>query len=316
MSDIENAIKDILSGTMGGISQVVSGHPLDTIKVRLATQNPANPVYGGMIDCMQKTFRSEGLRGLYKGAASPLAGAMFHNAALFFSYGQSRRAVAGWQSPSLSSSFSGKGSEVQLTLLGEFYAGAIAGGLVSIVETPIDLLKIKVQSQIGKTDALGNKQQYSGVFDAGKKIYSSYGFRGLYQGLTPTVMRNVPAFGGYFLAFEAVKRMLTPTGQVPTLTTCFFAGAAAGFGFWGLVYPLELVKTRLQNDSPVESQRKYRGVIDCFQKTIRSEGVRGFFRGYIPANVRAVPVNACVFLAVTATKRQLANNQATSSSAS
>lgn len=41
-----------------------------------------------MIDCFRKTFIKEGFGGLYKGASSPLAGAMFHNAGVFFSYGK------------------------------------------------------------------------------------------------------------------------------------------------------------------------------------------------------------------------------------
>jgi len=179
----------------------------------------------------------------------------------------------------------------------------MAGFAVCAVETPIDLLKIKLQSQIGRSSA----DAYTGVFDAAQKIIRMHGIFGLYQGLLPTVLRNIPAFGGYFLAFEAVKRSLTPQGQLPTLTTCFLAGGAGGFGFWGLVYPIELIKTRLQYDSAIKSERKYRGILDCFQKTIKTEGVKGLFRGYIPANVRAVPVNACVFLAVTATKRAISN---------
>jgi len=83
-----NAIKDIASGTMGGVAQVLSGHPLDTIKVRLQTQQP-DPVTGempfkNMMDCARKTFAGEGLGGLYKGAASPLLGAAIHNAGVFF----------------------------------------------------------------------------------------------------------------------------------------------------------------------------------------------------------------------------------------
>jgi len=283
------AAKDILSGTMGGIAQTIAGHPLDTVKVRLATQvriHGQKPMYNGMIDCLAKTFRDEGFVGLYKGSASPLFGAMFHNACLFFANGQARRVMGG-------------DDQSMLPLRSELYCGMIAGGAVCAVETPIDLLKIKLQSQVGK------QAQYKNVFHAARKIYGDNGIRGLYKGFVPTVLRNVPAFGGYFFTFEAVKRWLTKPGEVPTLTTCFLAGGAGGFGFWGFVYPLELIKTRIQNDSLNPSQQKYKGVWDCFRKTLKSEGLSGFFRGYVPANVRAVPVNAFVFLAVTASKRAM-----------
>jgi len=177
--------------------------------------------------------------------------------------------------------------------------------LVSFVETPIDLLKIKLQVQVKRRVA----ERYTSVFDAVRKIVGTYGIRALYQGFAPTILRNTPAFGGYFCAFEGVKRWLTPANETPTLLTSFLAGGAGGFGFWGFIYPIELVKTRIQSDATALGERKYKGVIDCFNKTIKGEGVKGLFRGYVPAIVRAVPVNACVFLAVTATKRQLNQRQ-------
>jgi len=58
-SELYRAFKDLSSGTFGGIAQVVSGHPLDTIKVRLQTQQP-DPATGkmpfdGMIDWYART---------------------------------------------------------------------------------------------------------------------------------------------------------------------------------------------------------------------------------------------------------------------
>jgi solute carrier family 25 carnitine/acylcarnitine transporter 20/29 len=247
-----------------------------------------------MLDCLTKTVKHEGVSGLYKGAASPLAGAMIHNAALFFSYGQARR----WLGAEKDSD--------PLSLPNYFNAGAIAGFLVSIVETPMDLLKIKLQAQIGQG-------QYTGVFDAGRKIVSRYGVGGLYQGLAITTLRNTPAFGGYFFAFEAGKKWLTPEGQTPSLFTTFVAGGLGGFGFWGVVYPLDLIKSRIQSDSLELKDRKYKGITDCFRQTLKAEGWSGLFRGYTPSIVRAVPVNACVFLAVTSAKKALANSSSSSS---
>ena len=40
----------------------------------LQTQSHENPLYSGMVDATKKTIKAEGLSGLYKGVASPLAG--------------------------------------------------------------------------------------------------------------------------------------------------------------------------------------------------------------------------------------------------
>lgn len=45
-------------------------HPFDTVKVRLQTSSN----YTGMVDCVSKTVKKEGVRGLYKGMSAPIAG--------------------------------------------------------------------------------------------------------------------------------------------------------------------------------------------------------------------------------------------------
>ena len=58
----------VLSGTLGGMAQVLVGHPFDTIKVRLQTKEVK------AIDCLKNTLKLEGLSGFYRGIASPLVG--------------------------------------------------------------------------------------------------------------------------------------------------------------------------------------------------------------------------------------------------
>jgi len=271
------------------VAQVVAGHPLDTVKVRLQTQIivPGQPPeYAGMIDCFRKTFAREGLSGLYKGAMSPLAGAMAHNAGIFFFYGQSKILV---------SRYYGRTPET-MSLGNYFQAGFITGFCVNFIESPIDLLKCKLQAQRGAG-------QYRGVWDCAKQLYSSRGIVAIYQGLGATTLRNCPCFASYFYGFEFTKRALTKKGEKPTLLTFFFAGGSAGFAFWGVWYPLDIIKTRMQIDATDPKDRKYKSIVDCIGKILRNEGPSAFFRGYMPSIVRAIPVNATIFLAVNATKR-------------
>jgi len=228
----------------------------------------------------------EGFAGLYKGAMSPLAGAMAHNAGLFFFYGQSKQIIAQRNNTTVSN----------LSLSHLFQAGAITGFCVNFIEAPIDVLKCKLQAQIGKG-------QYSGVWDCAKKLYNQRGIVAIYQGLGATTLRNVPCFASYFYGFELVKRSLTPKGEKPTLLTTFLAGGGAGFAFWGCWYPLDIIKTRMQIDATMPQDRKYKNILDCVTKIMKNEGPSAFLKGYLPAIVRAIPVNATIFLAVTTTKR-------------
>ena len=53
------------------------------------------------------------------------------------------------------------------------------------------------------------------------------------------------------------------------------------------VYPIDLVKTRMQNQRAVLSnERMYANSFDCFFKVIRNEGPLGLYRGkpYLPTH--------------------------------
>jgi len=242
------------------------------------------------IDCFRKTIAIEGLSGLYKGALSPLAGAMALNAGIFFAYGQSKIWVSRFTDRPIN----------RMTLADYFIAGAFTGAIVSPIETPVDLLKCKLQAQVGK------EGKYKGVLDCAKQLYQQRGIAAIYQGLLATLVRDVPSFASYFFFFELTKQALSSRDQVTPMWVNFLAGGAAGFGFWGLFYPLDIIKTRIQVDATNPLERKYKGIWDCIRKT-SSEGPGAFFKGYTPSLMRAIPLNAAIFLAVLSTKQFLFN---------
>lgn len=73
----------------------------------------------------------------------------------------------------------------------------------------------------------------------------------------------------------------------------FGLGSVAGaFGAF-MVYPIDLVKTRLQNQRGAQpGQRLYKNSIDCFQKVFRNEGIRGLYSGVLPQLVGVAPEKA------------------------
>ena len=103
---------------------VHAGHPFDCIKVLMQTQPSGRPVYSGVVDCVVKTVRSDGVRGgLYRGAASPLIGQVYFQAIKFAAYGQSVALVRHYYSTSADHHMG----------LREFF---IAGALAQVRSTP------------------------------------------------------------------------------------------------------------------------------------------------------------------------------------
>ncbi|KAJ0736748.1 putative mitochondrial carrier domain superfamily [Helianthus annuus] len=126
--------KDLAAGTVGGVAQLVVGHPFDTIKVKLQSQPtplPGQlPKYSGAIDAVKKTLAAEGASGLYKGMGAPLATVAAFNALLFTVRGQMETLLR-----------SAPGAP--LTVNQQFVAGAGAGVAVSFLATPTELIKCR-----------------------------------------------------------------------------------------------------------------------------------------------------------------------------
>jgi len=284
MSPLTLALKDILAGSAGGIAQCISGHPLDTVKVRLQTQ-PTNVTplkYQGTLHAFQTIIKEEGATAVYKGVQSPLIGMALMNSVLFLSYGQAKAFIQQGNEP--------------LTIPQLFACGAFVGLSVSFVEGPVDLIKSQLQSQgVG-----GGKAKYTGFVDCAKQIVGNHGIRGVYQGLQATLIRDIPANSLYFGVYEmSRKAMLKPGQKVEDLPAwkVLIAGGCGGMAFWAFTYPTDVVKSSIQTDSIIRSERKYKSYMDAVQKIMKADGAAGFFKGFTPCMLRSFPANAVCFLA-------------------
>lgn len=223
--------------------------------------------------------------------ASPLAGQAFINGIVFGVYGESHR-------------------RLHPLPYSVFWAGCCAGFVQTLVCSPMELAKIRVQMQ---GEGVDNKKlrahernglRYTGSFDCLWKIFRAKGVRGIFKGLTSTFVRETPAFGSYFASYDKLCRVMSPkfleTGEAGALTV-LTAGGIAGVISWVVTYPIDVIKSRIQADI----SGKYSGNIDCVVKSYKAEGWRVFFQGINSAIIRAFPTNAATFGAVVLFSRLL-----------
>ncbi|XP_059476764.1 solute carrier family 25 member 45 [Neocloeon triangulifer] len=276
---------DFFCGWIAGACGLVVGHPADTIKVRQQTLSQA-----GAWQCAASTLKHEGFLGFYKGMSFPVLSAGLMNSLYFGVYGTSLR-----QMQSLLSDDVRPESEANLTTV--FLAGCIGGVAQLGVACPVDLAKIKLQIQTGSSASWGSNQpsHFKGPVDCLLKVFQAEGVSGLYRGLTPMILRDIPASGVYMLVYQATRRALKPLEtSKTTLLNTLFAGGLAGSVSWGVILPLDVIKSRLQADNG--AQPKYRGMLHCAVSSVRTEGLRVFGRGFWLVVGRAFPVNAAIFI--------------------
>eukprot|EP00177_Eucheuma_denticulatum_P008215 GFKZ01014951.1.p1 GENE.GFKZ01014951.1~~GFKZ01014951.1.p1 ORF type:complete len:312 (-),score=37.65 GFKZ01014951.1:537-1472(-) len=278
--------RELFAGTVGGTAQILTGHPFDTVKVKLQSMKPPPPgqppQYTGAIDVVRKVVSREGVRGLYAGIQAPLPFVAVFNAALFAANGTMRKIV-------------GKGkSDDELSIPEIGVAGMGAGVAVSFVACPTELVKCRLQAQPGA---------FEGAIDCTRQVVSSRGMGGLFTGMGATLVREVPGNAFMFMTYNAVMRAMTLPGQATkdlSAGQLMFAGGTAGLAFWIPCYPIDFCKTLIQTDNV--NNPRYSGLMDCMRQTVKAEGVAGLYKGIGPCLARAFPANAVTFLAYQWTK--------------
>lgn len=150
----------------------------------------------------------------------------------------------------------------------------------------------------GGTAEVQIKQRYNGPIDVARHVLKAErGVIGLYKGLVPTLLREVPGNAFMFGGYEYTKQLLAGGKDTSKLGTgsLLVAGGVGGAMFWATVYPTDVIKSLVQIDD--YKNPKYSGTVDAARKILASEGVKGLYRGFGPAMARSVPANAAAFLA-------------------
>ncbi|KAG8929006.1 hypothetical protein FRC02_006134 [Tulasnella sp. 418] len=268
---------DLIAGSVAGAAQVIVGQPLDTIKTRAQIAPPG--MFKGPLDILVKTVRKEGILALYKGMTSPLIGIAGVNSLLFASYAVSKRIVSPFPNLSL--------PEIAL-------AGGMAGFGNAILASPVELFKIRMQGQYGSPDDKRLRAVFREVAKDGLR-------RGIMRGYWATVAREIPAYAGFYTGFEYVKRKFQKKyGQQLPVWALLTSGSFGGISYWLCCYPLDVVKSRVQLAK--EPPRGLDYITSEMRAVIRTDGVRGLFKGLSPSLLRSIPAAAATFATFELTK--------------
>jgi len=219
------------------------------------------------MDCIKVTFRKEGIRGLYKGVASPTLTMGVMNAILFCSYNGVLNLISDKKEPSL--------YEI-------YIAGYISGGTTCIINSPSELIKCLAQVN------LNNKGYLREEWDICKQLFRRGGLfqEGLGRGIAMTFVRDSFSYGLYFVIYEYIARM----GNKSKFSI-FMAGGFAGALAWASIYPLDCFKSRWQTCDP----KIHTTWVGCLQRQIEVDGKWFWRKGFWATMARAWPQNAVLF---------------------
>lgn len=165
-------------------------------------------------------------------------------------------------------------------------AGAAAGAIAATFVCPLDVIKTRFQVH-GLPNIQGSTFKGSVIFGCLEQILQKEGFRGMYRGLSPTVLALLPTWAVYFTVYDPLKRLLGSNDEKHQISigANMIAASGAGAATTIATIPLWVVKTRFQTQGMKEGVVPYKGTLPALRKIAHEEGIRGLYSGLLPALV-------------------------------
>lgn len=311
-SNLRHQLDDLLFGSFAGMVGKFAEYPFDTIKVRLQTQPLDHPYFSGPWDCFKTTLKQEGVKGFFTGMSSPLVGSMIENAALFVGYRQIQRVIR-------ESSTSPEELELQknipedelppLSIRQLVLAGGASGAVASVVLTPVELIKCKLQVQLGsQASAAAGGVQFHGPFHVIRHVMHTHGLAGFYRGFVATLLREAGGgafwFGTYeYTCAQFIKHRQSTSVDGQTVLKkdlspleLMAGGALGGMAYNFSLFPVDVIKSQMQTDEQLSTSRQQRSFAQTARELYAKGGYKAFYRGCGITVARSAPTSAIIFL--------------------
>jgi solute carrier family 25 2-oxodicarboxylate transporter 21 len=173
----------ILTGCSAGASESIVVVPFELVKIKLQDKTST---FKGPVDVVKHIIRKEGLLGIYVGMESTFWRHVYWNGGYFGCIYQVKTLLPKPDSP-------------QAQLTNNFVSGAIGGFAGTVLNTPFDVVKSRIQ---GAEKVPGIMPKYNWTYPALVTIAREEGLAALYKGFVPKVLRLAPGGGILLLVVE------------------------------------------------------------------------------------------------------------------
>ncbi|ORX91498.1 mitochondrial carrier [Basidiobolus meristosporus CBS 931.73] len=251
-------------------------HPFDVVKVQLQTNEAklrrSDP---GAFKTMSNLVKRNGWLCLYDG----LSGSVFRQA----TYSTTRFALYDIIKGQLAD------KDGRLSILNASLASIVSGVVGGIVGNPADVVMIRMAND--RKLPLAEQRQYRHVFDGFTRIIKDEGVRCLFRGINPNMVRAIAVTSSQLASYDQIKEILIfHVGWSDDFRTHLTCSLLAGLVATTVCSPVDVIKTRVMNSS------RRMGAIGTLTSMLKNEGIRGFFKGWLPSYMRLGPHTLVTFL--------------------
>ncbi|EFP04037.1 hypothetical protein CRE_27662 [Caenorhabditis remanei] len=268
--------RQITAGGSAGLVEVCLMYPLDVVKTRLQLGQQDK----GMMDCVVKTLKNEGIGGFYKGILPPILAETPKRATKFFTFEQYKVAFTHSDIP------------VPVTMS---LAGLFSGLTEAIVICPSEVVKVRLQA-----DRKSSVKEQKSTAAMAREIYKMEGFgtSGLYRGLGATFGRHGAWNMVYFGLYHSCKDVIPDAKQNPSANLLGRIGLGFTAGSLASIFniPFDVAKSRIQGPQPDPLTRKYSGTMQTISLVYKEEGFGALYKGLLPKVMRLGPGGAVMLI--------------------
>jgi len=319
---IDPKVANFIAGSIAGAVGVGVAFPFDTLKTKSqvlgdqmkkkkassstsssdsSSTEIMDPSQLNMLRLFAYIYQQEGLSGFYGGVKGMMIGQAIIKSVAFAANGNALMFLNSSGSTRLDDilkTFSfGMSQEVYYLVLAACFAGFVTSFLV----TPIERVKLMMQA-----DSKGNsggdsgdgegEKLYKNELDCIKAILRSEGWVGfMKRGLAPTIIREVPSYMIYFVIYGILIKSQFANYIGPHVAPLIM-GAIAGCACWIPVYPVDVVKTLVQNtEGGSDDGEAKRSSIEVTKQLYAEGGMMAFFDGLTPKMIRAAINHSVTF---------------------
>lgn len=240
--------------------------PLDVVKIRLQLQVSGDK-YKGILQTMKVITKEEGMLALWKGNVPAAVMYVLYGAAQFSSYTIYNNWLTELE------------KEYKLPIgpaSHSFIVGSAAGCTSTLISYPFDLLRTRFASDT----------KFSKLSSTLKTIYRDEGLLALFKGVNTAVVSISLYTGLMFWSYETT-RMISSKINVYQPIVEPICGFAAGIFAKSIVFPLDLVRRRLQ-----VNKLKNKNFLVTGLNVVKVEGLKGLYKGFFVSIIKSAPTTA------------------------
>jgi solute carrier family 25 phosphate transporter 23/24/25/41 len=276
----------IAGGVAGAVSRTVVS-PLERLKILFQVQSVGRNEYKMSVPkALAKMWREEGWRGFMAGNGTNCIRIVPYSAVQFGAYNFYKRFF----------------EDTPGSPLGP-YQRLLCGGLAGITSVtftyPLDIVRTRLSIQSASFAGLEKRgQKLPGMWGILTSMYKNEGgFLALYRGIVPTVAGVAPYVGLNFMVYEIMRKQFTREGEKdPSAIGKLAAGASSGAVAQTCTYPFDVLRRRFQINTMSGMGYQYAGIGDAIRQIVKTEGIRGLYKGIVPNLLKVAPSMASSWL--------------------